>query len=181
MLVAVFRTGAGAETDRIAYSGTPPDTDMIISKTLYISARRDVKYTVMRTRETTYGGIIDGALYGKAESALLHCGVNPCKNGYTYLTEAAALYSKDCTVPIKRVYETVASFHGVKPRTVMRGITYAIEGTRELHKKLSQMLNMNIKIEDLRSGMVVAFFAKTLDPTIDPPLEAIKSHYTDLK
>ena len=135
----------------------------------------------MKTREICYGNILDGALERRAEELVLHCGVDPSKNGFAYLAEAAALYSTDCSVPMRRVYETVASFHGVKPRTVMRGITYAIEGTRELHKKLARLLHMDIKIADLRSGLVVAFFAKALNQSIDPPFDAIKSRYTDLK
>ena len=129
--------------------------------------------------ETIYNGIIESTLYKKAETTVLRCGIAPSKNGYTYLTEAAALYSTDCTVPIKRIYETVASFHGVKPRTVMRGITYAIGGTRELHKRLSKMLSATVTIDELRSGLVIAYLAKILNPKINPPTEMIKSHYTD--
>ena len=129
--------------------------------------------------EAAYNGIIDGELYRKAEATVLRLGINPSKNGYTYLIEASALYSKDCAVPMKRIYETVASFHGVKPRTVMRGITYAIEEARELHKRLSQMISAPVTINDLRSGLVIAYLAKILNPKINPPIEMIKSHYTD--
>lgn len=60
-----------------------------------------------------------------ALSLVLKCGISPSHKGCFYLADAVELFARN-RQPFYSIYKQIADKHGVKCKTVMREISYAL-------------------------------------------------------
>lgn len=60
-----------------------------------------------------------------ALSLVLKCGISPSHKGCFYLADAVELFAQN-RQPFYSIYKQIADKHGVKCKTVMREISYAL-------------------------------------------------------
>lgn len=94
------------------------------------------------------------------ERLVLKCGVRADLNGYTYLSEAAAVFSAHPDSKLKDICDAVGSIHGVKPKTVMREINYAVAQAFDISETLSELVGARIPPSHIHGRLVIAYIGK---------------------
>ena len=100
----------------------------------------------------------------KAMSLVLKCGVPPELAGCTYLSEAVELRAFR-NASAMDIYRTIAVRHSIKPKSVIRDISYALSKSKYLPSALSELLNFHVG-SHLPNNLVIAYLALKLDSDI---------------
>ncbi len=73
-----------------------------------------------------------------AERTALKSGIRADLKDYRYLASAAILYGNNI-LGFNDIYRKLGAFHNIKPASVMREVTYAINGSPDLMPQLTEM------------------------------------------
>lgn len=98
----------------------------------------------------------------RARALVLKCGVRADLSGFSSLVEAVVLYAYQ-PVAFCKLYARLAESRGVKPKSVMREIAYALDQAFDLAERLSEILGIKIARIDIHSGLVIAYLATILN------------------
>lgn len=102
-----------------------------------------------------------------AERLALKCGVRADLKGSSCLTDAVILYGTEASTAFCEIYRIIGAVRGLKYKSVMREITYAIDQSFSISDNLSAMLGIKINKSDIHSGLVIAYLGKLFkDPDI---------------
>lgn len=122
----------------------------------------------MKTTSEIYAERLnDPGLRETAERLVMRAGVSAKYKGAHTLADTIILYGTDASHKFCTLYRIVAECRGLKFKTVMREIDYAITQSRELPVRLSVMIGTPIYEEDIHSGLVISYLGMMLkNPTI---------------
>lgn len=87
---------------------------------------------------------------------LIDCGIPPFLRGYTNLARAVELYADGIT-SFNEIYRIISKECGVEAKSTLRSITYAINQAYDLAVNLSELVNINIPQDHIRSALVIAY------------------------
>lgn len=92
-----------------------------------------------------------------AERLVMRAGVSAKYKGAYTLADTVILYGTDVSHRFCTLYDIVADYRGLKFKTVMREIDYAISQSSELPVRLSVMIGATIREDDIHSGLVISY------------------------
>lgn len=95
-----------------------------------------------------------------AEKLVLKCGVRADLKGCSCLADAIILFGTESCTGFCEIYRVIGSIRGLKPKSVMREITYAISQSFGISERLSSMVGIHIPESDIHSGLVIAYLGK---------------------
>lgn len=93
-----------------------------------------------------------------ALNLVLKCGVPPTLKGHKYLAEAIELYA-DGDYSYSDLYRRIAENNDVKPKSIMRDISYAISQGFEFTERLSELMDMPIPREQMHNALAISYLA----------------------
>lgn len=102
----------------------------------------------------------DKRAYFAVERLVLKCGIRADLNGCTYLTEAATIFAAHPRSKLADIYEAVGRIHDVKPKAVMRAISYAVAQAFGVADRLSELIGTHIPPSQIHGGLVIAYIGK---------------------
>lgn len=100
------------------------------------------------------------SLRRSAELIAIKCGIRADLKGFERLVDAILLYGENSGTSFNSLYLLMSKSCGVKPKTIMREISYALSQAFNLHDRLSQLLGIDILPQDLHSGLVIAYLSR---------------------
>ncbi|MCH5160703.1 MAG: hypothetical protein J1G04_01590 [Clostridiales bacterium] len=104
---------------------------------------------------------LDPAARREAERLVLKCGIHANLKGFSRLIDAVVLYgAHDYT--LCELYRTIAELRSLKPKTVIREISYALSQSPRLEKRLSELVGSVFCSDEIHSGLVIAALATLL-------------------
>lgn len=92
-----------------------------------------------------------------AHRLVIKCGVREDLRGSSCLTDAIILYGSETSTSFCEIYRIVGEVRGIKPKSVMREISYAINQAFNLPTKLSALIGTDIPKTDIHNGLVIAY------------------------
>lgn len=92
-----------------------------------------------------------------AERLVMRAGVSAKYKGAHTLADTVILYGTDVSHKFCTLYDIVADYRELKPKTVMREIDYAISQARELPVRLSVMIGTTVRADSIHSGLVISY------------------------
>ena len=92
-----------------------------------------------------------------ANKILIRCGIRIDLKGYHYLADAIILYGTGLCKRFSDIYRIIAADRGIKPKSVMREISYAINAAHGIHERISSMLGIEIPKTVVHNGLVIAY------------------------
>lgn len=95
-----------------------------------------------------------------AERLTLKCGVRADLKGSDSLADAVILYGTDTCTAFCEIYRIIGAVHDVKPKSIMRAISYAITQAFDLAERLSDMIGTTIPPDHVHSGLVIAYLGR---------------------
>lgn len=95
-----------------------------------------------------------------AEKLVLKCGVRADLKGFKCLVDAVILYGTEYKTAFCELYREIGAIRGLKQKTVMREIAYALSQAFILPERLSAMIGVPISPADVHNGLVIAYIAK---------------------
>ncbi len=95
-----------------------------------------------------------------AERLVLKCGVRADLKGSRCLIDAVILHGTEMCTGFCEIYRAIADIRGLKPKSVMREISYAIAQAFDLPDRLSTMVGTDIPPSDIHSGLVIAYLGR---------------------
>lgn len=101
-------------------------------------------------------------LRSEAVNLVLSCGIPPNLIGHAYLAAASEMYASG-KYSISDAYRAIAEQHNIKPRSVMRNITYAIRQGFNVAKRLSEITGISVGDDQLHNALVIAYLAVKLN------------------
>lgn len=105
-----------------------------------------------------YMSVISDATFRlTANKLLLKCGVRADLKGYDCLTDAIILYGTYTCTRYCGIYRIIAETRDIKPKSVMREISYAIKESLDIHEKLSALVGIDIPKTLVHNGLVIAY------------------------
>lgn len=104
--------------------------------------------------------------HAKAMNLVLQCGIPPDLVGCKYLTEAIELKALNNHKAMS-IYRTIAQRNAIKPKSVIRDISYALSKSETLHRLLSKLLgDVPIDKKQLHNSLVITYLSIKLDSEI---------------
>lgn len=97
-----------------------------------------------------------------AMNLVLKCGVPPTLKGSRYLAEAVEMYAGG-EYSFTDIYKRIAANNGVRPKSIMRDIAYALSQGFDFSQRLSQVLEIPIPETQMHSGLAISYLAIKLD------------------
>ncbi len=91
-----------------------------------------------------------------AESLVLRCGIHANLKGFSRLTDAILLYGTDENGSLCKLYRKIAELRSLKPKTVIREISYAIAQSPRLDIRLSELVGSVFCSDEIHNGLVIA-------------------------
>lgn len=104
--------------------------------------------------------ITDKTFRFTAEKLVLQCGVRADLKGFNSLVDAVILYGTEYKTSFCEIYAEIGMLRGLKPKTVMREISYALAQSYNLPERLSAMIGVPLSQSDIHCGLVIAYLAK---------------------
>ena len=95
-----------------------------------------------------------------AERLILKCGVRADLKGSDSLVDAVILYGTDTCTGFCEIYRVIGEVRNVKPKSIMRAISYAITQAFDLSTRLSEMIGTTIPPDHVHSGLVIAYLGR---------------------
>ena len=94
---------------------------------------------------------------------LNHClmciGIDPTHKGYYQLLDCILIQAERHYRNIHYVYSDVAIKYGIKFKSVMRNISYALSKVEDLARKLSALLGFTVDDSILHNGSIINYLA----------------------
>ncbi len=97
-----------------------------------------------------------------ADMLLLRSGVPSNLIGFDYLCDAVLLVGKNSKMRPCEVYAAVGEYRHVKPKTVMRVISYALNSASSLAKNLGKLTETTVDPNDVHNAFVIGYLATLL-------------------
>ncbi len=95
-----------------------------------------------------------------AERLVFRCGIHSNLKGYDCLVDAVILYGTGACTGFCEIYRIIGLLRGLKPKSVMREISYAISQTRDIHIKLSKLTGSIVEKNDVHNALVIAYLGR---------------------
>ena len=95
-----------------------------------------------------------------AERLIMKCGVRSDLKGSKCLVDAVILYGTELCVGFCEVYRVIGEVRNIKPKSVMREISYAISQAFNIVERLSALVGVTLTESDIHSGLVIAYLGK---------------------
>ena len=95
-----------------------------------------------------------------AERLVYKCGVRADLKGSKCLVDAIILYGTELCDGFCEIYRVVGALRGLKEKSVMREISYAISQAVDLPARLSALVGAHIPESHIHSGLVIAYLGK---------------------
>ena len=96
-------------------------------------------------------------------SIVLKCGIQPSLKGCEYLAEAIEMYTAG-DYSFTEIYRTIGERNGIKAKSVMRNIAYAISQGFDVCKKLSAIVGVEIPDAQIHTSLVISYLGHILKP-----------------
>lgn len=109
----------------------------------------------MNTEEKYFELLNDRSIRATAERLVFDCGVRAHLKGFRCLADATVLQAFS-ELSLCGKYRVIGRYRGLKPKTVMRLISYAIEDAPNFSARLSRMIGDDLSPSDLHNGLVIA-------------------------
>lgn len=104
--------------------------------------------------------VADQTFRRTAERLVIKCGIRADLKGCKHLIDAVILYGTELLDGFCEIYRTIGALRGIKPKSVMREISYAIIQAFDISSRLSKLIGTNIPESDIHSGLVIAYLGK---------------------
>lgn len=109
-------------------------------------------------KSTEYMSVLsDNTFRHTANKLLIKCGIRAELNGYHYLTDAIVLYGTETCTKFCEIYRIIAAHRRIKPKSVMREISYAINNSIAIHERISELIGIDIPQDVVHNGLVIAY------------------------
>ena len=95
-----------------------------------------------------------------AERLIMKCGVRSDLKGSNCLVDAIILYGTELCTGFCEIYRIIGEVRGIKPKSVMREISYAIVQAFGIVERLSKLVGVPLTQNDIHSGLVIAYLGK---------------------
>lgn len=95
-----------------------------------------------------------------AERLVLKCGVRADLKGCSCLIDAVILFGTESCSGFCEIYRLIGELRRLKPKSVMREISYAISQSFDISKRLSALVGIPISEADIHSGLVIAYLGR---------------------
>ena len=95
-----------------------------------------------------------------AERLTMKCGVRSDLKGSRCLVDAIILYGTELCTGFCEIYRIIGEVRGLKPKSVMREIAYAISQAFGIVDRLSKLVGVALCDNDIHSGLVIAYLGK---------------------
>ncbi len=95
-----------------------------------------------------------------AERLVFRCGIHSNLKGYDCLADAVILYGAGACTGFCEIYRIIGLLRGLKPKSVMREISYAISLTRDIHIQLSKLTGFIVDKNDVHNALVIAYLGR---------------------
>ncbi len=95
-----------------------------------------------------------------AERLVFRCGIHSNLKGYDCLADAVILYGAGACTGFCEIYRIIGLLRGLKPKSVMREISYAISQTRDIHIQLSKLTGFIVDKNDVHNELVIAYLGR---------------------
>lgn len=95
-----------------------------------------------------------------AERLALKSGVRADLNGSGRLADAIILFGTEACTAFCEIYRIIGAIRGLKYKSVMREITYALDQSFSICENLSAMLGIKIGRADIHSALVIAYLGR---------------------
>ncbi len=103
--------------------------------------------------------VLDPIARRDVERLVLKCGIHANLKGFSRLTDAVLLYGAGETDSLCELYRTIAELRALKPKTVIREISYAISQSPRLDTRLSELVGSVFCSDEIHNGLVIAALA----------------------
>ena len=117
-----------------------------------------------------YNDLADNAMRAGAITLVHKCGIRADLKGSESLVDAILLFAADRRLGFCEIYRTIAERHGLRPKSVLREINYALPASEDLNIRLSDLTGIRFNDTDVHASRVIAYLARLLDV---PELAAI--------
>ena len=95
-----------------------------------------------------------------AERLVIKSGVRADLKGSGSLIDAVILFGTGMCSGFCDIYRTIGEIRGIKPKSVMREISYAVSQAFNLSQNLSAMVGTTIPEQDIHNGLVIAYLGR---------------------
>lgn len=109
----------------------------------------------MDTNEKLFDLLKDKSMRDVAERLVFDCGVHAHLKGFDCLADATILYAST-NASVGEIYGIVGTYRNIKPKTVMRLITYAIDDAPDFAALLSRLTESHVTKAELHNGLAIA-------------------------
>ena len=98
-----------------------------------------------------------------AERLIMKCGVRSDLKGSNCLVDAIILYGTELCTGFCEIYRIIGEVRGIKPKSVMREISYSIAQAFGIVERLSKLVGVTLTQNDIHSGLVIAYLGKIFE------------------
>lgn len=95
-----------------------------------------------------------------AERLTMKSGVRSDLKGSKCLVDAVILYGTELCTGFCEIYRIIGDIRKIKPKSVMREISYAIAQAFDIAERLSKLVGITMSDNDIHSGLVIAYLGK---------------------
>lgn len=95
-----------------------------------------------------------------AERLVMKCGVRSDLKGSRSLVDAIILHGTELCSGFCEIYRIIGEVRNIKPKSVMREISYAITQAFGITGNLSKLVGVTLSECDIHSGLVIAYLGK---------------------
>lgn len=95
---------------------------------------------------------------------LVHkCGVRADLKGSDCLAEAITLYAENRNQGFCEIYRIIAERRGLKPKSVLRQISYALNASTGITERISEITGLTFDEQDVHAARIIAYLARLLE------------------
>ena len=95
-----------------------------------------------------------------AEKLTMKCGVRADLKGSKGLADAIILYGTELCTGFCEIYRIIGEVRGLKSKSVMREISYAISQAFGIAERLSNLVAVTLSNNDIHSVLVIAYLGR---------------------
>ena len=104
--------------------------------------------------------LADSSFRLTAERLTMKCGVRSDLKGSKCLVDAIILHGTELCSGFCEIYRIIGEVRNIKPKSVMREISYAISQAFGIVDRLSRLVGVTLTDNDIHSGLVIAYLGK---------------------
>lgn len=95
-----------------------------------------------------------------AERLTMKCGVRSDLKGNKCLVDAVILSGTELCTGTCEMYRIIGEIRNIKPKSVMREISYALAQSFGIAERLSKMIGIHLTENDIHCALVIAYLGK---------------------